>query len=155
GLVGHRVLSPLLGRNHRYQSFGNAATAAAMGALGYFAAKSATFYIAAALCIPAALTLTRVRAAEIDYARARSARDRKKPREVARLHELAKNHTLLIFVGSLLLVPLADASLTPLATERLGQQNQSTSELFTSALVIIPQIITGLIATWIARRAGD
>lgn len=155
GLVGHRALSPRLGRNHRYQSFGNAATAAAMGMLGYFAAKSATFLIAAALCVPAAWMLTRIRPQEIDYARARSARDRRKPREVAGLRALAKNHALLVFVGSLVLFQLANASMTPLATERLGQQDQSTSELFTSALVIVPQVVTALLAAWIARRAGD
>ena len=155
GLVGHRALSPRLGRNHRYQSFGNAATAAAMGLLGYFSAKSATFLVAAALCVPAAWMLTRIRAQEIDYPRARSARDRRKPREVAGLRALAKNHVLLVFVGSLVLVQLANASMTPLATERLGQQNQSTSELFTSALVIVPQVVTALLVAWIARRAGD
>jgi MFS family permease len=43
----------------------------------------------------------------------------------------------------------------PLATERLAQQHQHESELFTAGLVIVPQVVTALIAAWIARRAED
>jgi len=39
GLVGHRGLSKRLGRNHRFDSFGNAGTAGLMGLLGHYVAK--------------------------------------------------------------------------------------------------------------------
>ena len=55
GLVGHGALSRRLGRNHRYSSFGNAATAALMGALGHFVSMVATFFATAAICVPALL----------------------------------------------------------------------------------------------------
>ena len=55
GLVGRRGLSRRLGRNHRYDSFGNAGTAGIMGVLGHFVAKSASFLFAAFLCLPALL----------------------------------------------------------------------------------------------------
>jgi MFS family permease len=155
GLVGHRALSARLGRNNRYGAFGNAATAAAMGLLGHFIAPSTVFLAAAGLCVPAAYALTRIRARDIDYARARAARDRQKPREVARLHELARNRVLLVFVGCLVLFQLANASMTPLATERLGQHYRAQSQLFTSGLIVVPQLVTALLAAWIARRAQD
>lgn len=155
GLVGHRALSGRLGRNHRYDSFGNAATAALMGVLGHFVSKQVTFLVAAALCAPAAWCLTRIRGSEIDYARARAARDRQKPREAARFHELSKNGPLLVFVGVLVLFQFANASVMPLASERLGQQHGHESELVTSALVVVPQVVTALIAAWVARRADD
>jgi hypothetical protein len=50
--VGHRGLSQRLGRNHRYDSFGNAGTAGAMGVLGHYVAKPASFLFAAFLCVP-------------------------------------------------------------------------------------------------------
>src|SRR5690349_21029020 len=53
GLVGHRVFHTRVGRNQRYDSFGNAATAAAMGALGYLVSPRAPFFAAAGLCVPA------------------------------------------------------------------------------------------------------
>jgi MFS family permease len=155
GLVGHRAFNRRLGRNHRYGSFGNAATAAALGLLGHFVAPWATFLIAAALCLPAAVALTQIHGRDVDYARARSARNREKPREAAPIRELAKHPVLLIFVGSLVLFQLANASMTPLASERVGQQQQEISELFTSAMVIVPEVVTALIAAWIARRAQD
>jgi MFS family permease len=155
GLVGHAALSGRFGRNHRFDSFGNAATAALMGALGQFVAKQTTFLVAAALCIPAAWSLTRIRGREIDYARARSARDRRKPREVARYRELSKNRALLIFIASLVLFQFSDASMVPLASERLAQQDVQESELVTSALVVVPQVVSALIALWVARKAEE
>jgi MFS family permease len=155
GLVGHRAFNHRLGRNHRYGAFGNAATAAALGLLGHFTAPWTIFLIAAALCVPAALALTQIRGQDVDYARARSARDREKPREATPMHELAKHPVLLIFVGSLVLFQLANAALTPLASERVGQQQQEISVLFTSAMVVVPEVVTALLAAWIARRAED
>ncbi len=156
GLVGHRALSRRLGRNHRYDSFGNALTAGLMGLLGHFVSKRATFLAAAALCAPALFALSRINGNEIDYARARQAapgRD-KKPKK-ARLRDLLKNHRLLIFAGCLALFQFANASVMPLTSERLASKDQHESELITAALVIVPQVVTALIAAWIARRADD
>lgn len=155
GLVGHRAFNHRLGRNHRYGAYGNAATAAALGLLGHFVAPWSIFLIAAGLCLPAVFALTQIRGEDIDYARARSARDRQKPREAAPIRELTKHPVLLIFVGSLVLFQLANASLTPLASERVGQQQREISVLFTSAMVVVPQVVTALLAAWIARRAQD
>jgi MFS family permease len=155
GLVGHRGFNRRLGRNHRYGAFGNAATAAALGLLGHFIAPWSTFLIAAGLCLPAAFALTQIRGRDIDYARARSSRDRSQPREAVPIRELAKHPVLLIFVGSLVLFQLANAAMTPLASERVGQQHREISELFTSAMVIVPEVVTALLAAWIAQRAQD
>jgi MFS family permease len=153
GLVGHKALSGRLGRNHRYDAFGNALTAALIGLLAHLTAQQTTFLVAAALCLPAGYALTRIRGTEIDYARARSAGDREKPHDAARLHDLLRNRSLLVFVGSLVMFQLANASVMPLASERLGQQHEHESELVTAALVVVPQVVTGLIAAWVARRA--
>jgi MFS family permease len=155
GLVGHRVFNRRLGRNHRYGAFGNAATAAALGFLGHFIAPWTIFLIAGGLCLPATVALSHIRAQDIDFARARSARNRQKPHEAAPIRELAKHPVLLIFVGSLVLFQLANASLTPLASERVGQQQQEISVLFTAAMVVVPELVTALLAAWVARRAQD
>ncbi|MBV9750784.1 MAG: MFS transporter [Acetobacteraceae bacterium] len=156
GLVGHRALSRRLGRNHRYDSFGNALTAGLMGVLGHFVSKRATFLAAAALCAPALFALSRINGDEIDYARARQAApgSDKEPKK-ARFRDLLKNRRLLIFAGCLALFQFANASVMPLTSERLAAKAQSESELVTAALVIVPQVVTALIAAWIARRADD
>jgi MFS family permease len=155
GLVGHRAFSGRVGRNQRYNAFGNAVTAALMGVLAHFTGQRTPFLIAAALCVPAAGTLGGIRGSEIDYARARSARDRKKPREAARLREIFKSRPLLVFIAVLVLFQLADASVMPLASGRLGHEHYDQSELATASLVAMPQVVTAFIAGWIARRADD
>ena len=54
-------------------SLGNAATAAAMGALGNFVSPGAPFFAAAVLCVPAFVALWLIDGGDIDYARARGA----------------------------------------------------------------------------------
>lgn len=154
GLVGHRGLSERLGRNHRFDSYGNAGTAGLMGLLGHFAAKRFSFLFAAALCVPALWALGRIRGSEIDYARARAAKpgnaDEERP---ARYRDLLKNSQLLVFAGVLVLFQFANASAIPLVTERLGQRGLGESELIVAGLVIVPQAITAALASWMARRA--
>ncbi|MBN9560131.1 MAG: MFS transporter [Alphaproteobacteria bacterium] len=154
GLVGHRAYHTRVGRNHRYNSFGNAATALGMGALGHLVSPGAPFLAAAALCVPAYLALYLIDGDEIDYARARGAAGRKEPK-AAQWRELARNRHLLTFAGCLFLFQFANASMLPLASERLAADYRHVSELVTAALVVVPQLVTALIATWIARKADE
>ncbi len=153
GLVGHRGLSQRLGRNHRFDSFGNAGTAGLMGLLGHYVAKRFSFLFAATLCLPALWALTRIRGSDIDYARARAAKPGETGKHPARYRDLLKNRQLLIFAGTLTLFQVANASAIPLVTERLGQHDEGGSELIVAGLVIVPQVITAALASWMARRA--
>lgn len=155
GLVGHRAFHTRVGRNHHYASFGNATTAATMGLLGTLISPRAPFFAAAGLCLPAAAALTLIRGKEIDYARARQAESRKE-KTFARWHELLRNHALLVFAACLVLFQFVNASMLPLATERLSANHKSESELVTSLLVVVPQLVCGLLAAaWIARKADQ
>lgn len=154
GLVGHRAYHVRVGRNHRYESFGNAATAAGMGALGYLVSPAAPFYAAAGLCLPAFLALGMIRGQEIDYARARASEGRREPK-AARWRDIARNRPLLIFAGCLFLFQFANASMLPLAGERLAVDHKSESEIITAALVVVPQMVTALIALYVARKADE
>lgn len=155
GLVGRRALSRRLGRNQLYNSLGTAATAALMGVLGQVVSPAAPFIATVAMCIPAGLALASIRAAEIDYAEARSAADRDKPRAARRVREAARNRQLHVFFVCLFLFQFANAALVPLATARLGYARNPASELITSGVVVVPQLVTALVAVWVARRADD
>src|SRR5262245_12898136 len=72
------------GRNYRFNAAGNSLTAALMGLAGQYVAKSAIFFGAAALCVPALIALSRIRPDEIDYARARNAGRGKKAESYSR-----------------------------------------------------------------------
>ncbi|PPQ29045.1 MFS transporter [Rhodopila globiformis] len=154
GLVGHRAYSRRVGRNHRYDSLGNGVTAAGMGLLGHFFSARAPFFAAAGLCLPAVFTLGLIRGNEIDYARARQARSSRTDDSV-RWRMLFKNRGLLVLAGCLFLFQFANASVLPLASERLATHFKFESELVTSALVVVPQFVAALIATWMARKADE
>jgi MFS family permease len=154
GLVGHRTFHTRVGRNSRYDSLGNAATAAMMGVLGRFVSPRAPFFAAAGLCLPAFAVLGLVRGRDIDYARARSSEGRREPR-AATWRELAQNRRLLMFAGCLFLFQFANASMLPLAAERLSAQDRFESELVTAALVVVPQLVSALIAAFVARKADQ
>jgi MFS family permease len=155
GMVGHRALSRRLGRNQRFNSLGTAATAALMGVLGRLVSARAPFLVAAALCLPAALALTMIRGRDIDYAEARSAPDRQNPRKGHRVRDAARNRHLHIFIVCLVLFQVANAALVPLASVRLGYQDGPSSELITSGVVLIPQLVSALLAAAVARWADD
>jgi MFS family permease len=153
GLVGHRGFSERLGRNRRFGSIGNAATGAMMGLIGHFISKQAAFIAVAALCLPALAVVDAIKGEEIDYARSRSAAGKGQPRQLARYRDIARNRPLAIFTAALVLFQFSNASLLPLVSERLVQQHHETSQLFTAALVATPQVITAVIAAWIAHVA--
>ena len=154
GLVGHRAYSKRVGRNHRYNSFGNAATAAAMGVAGHFMSPQIPFFIGAALCVPAAIAMGSIRGREIDPVRARQG---KTDSDEAPVHwrDLLRNRALLIFALVLFLFQFANASLLPLAGERLAAEHEGMSELVIAALVVVPQLVTAALAAWIARKADE
>jgi len=154
GLVGHRVYHTRVGRNHRYDALGNAATALAMGLLGYIVSDRMPFFAAAGLCLPALVALFLIRPDEIDYARARAAEGRREPKP-ARWRDIARNRPLLIFAACLFLFQFADSSLLPLAGERLAAELKHESEMITAALVAVPQLVTAAIAMLVARKADE
>lgn len=155
GLVGHQQLSKRLGRNQRFNSFGNALTAGLMDFAGYFVSSAAPFLGTAALCLPAGLALFMIRGSDIDYAEARSAPDRKNPRKGRRLREAARNRAFHAFVLTLLLFHIGNASLVPLVTERLGYAAEGGSVLMTAGAVLIPQVVAALVAGRIAHKADS
>jgi MFS family permease len=140
GLVGRKMMSLRVGRNHRYDAAGNALTAVAMGALGKYFTSKAIFLMAAALVIPALIGLGRIRGDEIDYNRARNAGRGEKGPTVKSMMELRKYSDLLWFAGCLALFQLSDASMLPLVSERLGQ-----SRLEFDA----PQLVVAFCSPWV------
>jgi MFS family permease len=153
GLVGRRGISLRTGRNYRYAAAGHAITAAAMGFAGDYFAPNAIFIAAALLCVPALIALGFIRPQEIDYTRARNASSRSKKYNIASIRDLAKNHSLVLFMAALVVFQLADASMLPLVGEQLAVTGQPQSSLSMSGLIIIPQIVVALLAPWVGYHS--
>ena len=152
GLVGRRSMALRTGRNFRFAAAGSALTALIMGLVGTFVSVPAIFFITALLCIPSLLALATIRGEEIDYARARNAAP-KQNIELQRVTHLAKNRTLLLFTGCLVLFQLADASMLPLIGEGLAAAKKGAATLWISALIVIPQVIVAILSPWIGYHS--
>jgi hypothetical protein len=142
------------GRNYRYAAGGHALTAALMGAVGAYVAKSAIFVAAAALCVPALIALSFIRSDEIDYARARNAKSvehagGKHAARATRILDLCKNRKLALFIAATVLFQLADASMLPLIGENLAISLGPHAALWMSGLIIVPQVVVAILAPWV------
>jgi MFS family permease len=154
GLVGHQALAERLGRNQRFASAGALTVTGLMGAIGYFLFYRAIFFVSAALVLPLLLTIARVRSDDIHFGRSCGQPDHHaftSPPRAERL-SLSKNY-LLIFAGCLFLFQFANASMLPLASERLAYRNGTGASFIISTLIILPQIVVVLSAPRVGQLA--
>jgi len=155
GLVGHAALAERLGRNQRFASAGALTATGLMGAIGYFLSYRAIFFVSAALVLPLFLAIARVRSADIHFGRSCGQPDHHAPTPPPRAERLSlsKNYNLVIFAGRLFLFQFANASILPLAGERLAYRNGTGASFIISALIILPQIVVALSAPWVGKLA--
>jgi MFS family permease len=155
GLVGHAALSERLGRNQQFASIGGLAGAGAIGAIAYVLSTRDSFLVAAAMSVPVLAALIRIRAADIHFCQACGApnTDPINPKRVSR-SILLKDHGLLIFAACLFLFQLANASLLPLVGEGFAHAEGRWSSLLITALVVAPQAVVALLASWVGMTAN-
>ena len=153
GLVGRRAMSARTGRNYGFDAAGNALTAGAMGLAGQYIAKSAIFLGAAALCIPALIALSCIRADEIDDARARNAGLGKRAANFQRLFDLGKNTKLYVFAACIFLFQFADASMLPVISENLASNQNKPASVLVAGLIIAPQVVAALLSPWVGYHS--
>jgi MFS family permease len=155
GLVGQTALAERLGRNQRFASAGALIVTGLMGAIGYFLSYRAIFFISTALLLPLLVAVVRVRSADIHFGRSCGQPNHHAPTPPPRAGRLSlsKNYNLLIFAGCLFLFQFANASMLPLAGERLAYRNGTGASFIISALIILPQIVVALSAPWVGQLA--
>jgi MFS family permease len=120
-----------------------------MGLAGQYFSKSAIFFGAAALCIPALMALGRIRADEIDYARARNAGKGEQAKSYHRIFDIGKNRNLYIFAACVFFFQFADASLLPLVGQNLAQGETDHASLLMAGLIVVPQVVVALLSPWV------
>ena len=155
GLVGHTALAERLGRNQRFASAGALIVTGLMGAIGYFLSYRAIFFVSAALVLPLLVAVARVHSADIHFGRSCGQPDHhaSSPPPRAERLSLSKNYSLLTFAGCLFLFQFANASMLPLAGERLAYRNGTGASFIISALIITPQVVVALSAPWVGQLA--
>jgi predicted MFS family arabinose efflux permease len=149
-ICGHDSFSERLGLNARYAALGNATSAALLGAAAFYVSQRSVFLVTAALVIPAIGTLFMIGSADhFDPEDDHPALKHPSRRE----HwpwQIFTEPALHIFAVAVVLFQLANAALLPLALSGLAQR-QNAPGFLVSATIILPQVITALLAA----RAGD
>jgi len=110
--------------------------------------------IAAALSIPAVLSLIAIDPKQIDYARARGSRQDGDHPQKEGILALTDDRLLVSFIGAVFLFHLANAAMLPELGEMLSAKNPKAAAAFMSACVIVTQIVIAISAAWIGKEAG-
>jgi predicted MFS family arabinose efflux permease len=155
GIVGHRLFDRREGRNQTFNSAGNVVAAVAMGLLGYFISNRSIFFFVVVCALPTILALLVIRPDEIDYGRARGAKEGDEDGKPAEAWVLLKDRPLLIFLACAVMFHFANAAMLPLLGEMLAQGKGRSSMLFMSACVVTTQFVVTLLASWSGRKAGS
>jgi MFS family permease len=98
GVVGHHLFDTRQGRNQSFNSAGNVVAVVSMGLLGYFISNRSIFFFVAVCTLPTLFALHRIRPDEIDYERARGAKEDGPDAKPVGARALFKERPLIIFL---------------------------------------------------------
>src|SRR6202050_739005 len=155
GVVGHRLFDVRQGRNQSFNSAGNVIAAVSMGVLGYFVSNRSIFFFVAIFTLPTLLALRNIRADEIDYERARGAKENAEDGRPVGAAVLLKERPLIIFLICAVMFHFANAAMLPLLGEMLAKGHGRSSMMFMSACVVTTQFVITIIAAWSGRKASS
>ena len=154
GIVGHRMFDARQGRNQSFNSAGNVVAAVSMGVLGYLVSNRSIFFFVVICTLPTLLSLSQIRADEIDYERARGAGKSDDGGQPVGAAALLKDRPLVIFLVCAVMFHFANAAMLPLLGEMLAKGHGRSSMMFMSACVVTTQFTVTMIAPWSGRKAG-
>jgi MFS family permease len=155
GIVGHQMFDARQGRNQSFNSAGNVFAAVSMGLLGYFVSNRSIFFFVVLCTLPTLLALSKIRADQIDYERARGARKSADDGKPAGAAALLKDRSLISFLICAVMFHFANAAMLPLLGEMLAKGHGRGSMMFMSACVVTTQFTITMIAAWCGRKAGS
>jgi MFS family permease len=99
--------------------------------------------------------LHHIRPGEIDYERARGAKEDADDGKPVGASALLKERPLIIFLICAVMFHFANAAVLPLLGEMLAKGHGRSSMMFMSACVVTTQFVIMLIAAWSGRKAGS
>ena len=155
GMVGHHLFDARQGRNQSFNSAGNVLAAVSMGLLGYFVSNRSIFFFVAVSALPTLFVLRKIRADEINYERARGAKEDAEESKSVGPAVLLRERPLLIFLICAVMFHFANAALLPLLGEMLAKGHGRSSMMFMSACVVTTQFVISMIAAWSGRKASS
>ncbi|RTL50221.1 MAG: MFS transporter [Bradyrhizobiaceae bacterium] len=162
GIFGHRAFSRRIGRNETFNHIGNAAAAAAAGALSLVWGPTAVFYVLAVMALGSFVSVIAIPDRMIDNDLARGLHDAEgepdgntsdeKPSAVT---VLLTCRPLLIFAACTFLFHLANAAMLPLVGQKLSLQDKNIGTSLMSACIVAAQIVMVPMALLVGAKADS
>lgn len=153
GIVGTAGFDRQFGRNQAFNSAGNVVTALLVAYVSYRFGYRTIFLVAAALSLPALLSIWAIDPREVDYARSRGGCSSAN-RSAEGIGKLFQNRPLIFFFVAAFLFHLSNAAMLPQLGEMLAKGRAQLAAPFMSACVIVTQAVILISAAWIGRRAN-
>jgi MFS family permease len=154
-LVGRAAFSEQVGRNARFASIGNGLTAGVMGAAGSLFAPATIFLLAAALTVPALLSLRFVGTGHGQVPATTAGSDDAGAGKLTwrGVKDLFLDRRLLVFAVCIVLFFASSAALLPAVAGQVTKRRPEFATLIVAATILVPQVVVALIAPWIGRTA--
>lgn len=153
GLVAEHAFPARLARNAVWDRIGNLTIAALVGAIGWWWSQRTTFYLIPFFAVLSAVIILTIPASAIDHERARGfvqSQSSEQPQGVWTL--LTANKPLLILALIAATFHFANASMLPLAGQKLALAHPGLETALTSACIIIAQLVTIPVAILAGRN---
>lgn len=157
GMVGQRAFARRTGRNEGFNHAGNAAAAAAAGALSLWYGPIAVFWLLGGMAVASIVAVLAIPADAIDHAVARGLadtprQDGEKPPSAWRV--MLGCRPLLIFAACVALFHFANAAMLPLVGQKLAQQDLNRGTALMSACIVAAQLVMIPMAVLAGARAN-
>lgn len=143
GVVGPRTFAKRLGRNESFNHAGNAATAAATGALAYFYGPIVVFWMLAGMAALSVVATLRVPESAIDHdvARGMDHRAGQPHPQPSGFAVLLRNRQLLVFGATVVMFHFANAAMLPLVGQELALVNSEVGTALMAACIVAAQLV--------------
>lgn len=155
GLVSERDFPARLARNAVWDRIGNLSIAAIVGAIGWWWSQRATFYLIPFFAVLSAVVILTIPAKAIDHERARGFASRQHAEEPQGfLALLSQNRPLLILALIAATFHFANASMLPLAGQKLGLAHPGLESVLMSACILTAQLVTIPVAMMVGWKVN-
>ena len=154
GLVPERDFAARLARNAVFDRLGNFFIAALVGVIGWWFSQRTTFYLVPMFALLSAWAVLSIPASAIDHDRARGfTRQQHAKRPQSWWWLFSHNRPLLILAATVSIFHFANASMLPLASQKLALAHPGFETALVSACILVAQLVTIPVAILVGVKA--
>ena len=154
GLVSERDFAARLARNAVFDRIGNFTIAALVGLVGWWFSQRLTFYLVPFFALLSAWAVLSIQASAIDHDRARGFRPQQHGERPETWWRLLRDHKpLLMLAATVAIFHFANASMLPLAGQKLALAYPGFETALVSACILVAQLVTIPVAIMTGLKA--